>query len=86
MAFIGDFLMMSDSTPARCIRTPDGWAVSWIPGRWLDRNGAITSITIAEFIAEGVTPGHRLWPHVLSWLAEIGLTVNDMPTVRGGSW
>jgi len=80
MAIIGEHLMVSEQTAAWCIRTADGWSASWIPCRLLDRNRAITSIMIAEVIAQGAKPGHRLWPHVLNWLDEIGLTVADLPT------
>jgi hypothetical protein len=55
--------------------------VSWLPGRPLDRNTAITAMTLAETAAEAdLHEGHRLWPHIQSWAAELGLTATDAIT------
>jgi hypothetical protein len=41
----------------------------------LDRNTAITAMTLAEAAAgTGLHEGHRLWPHIQGWAAELGLT------------
>jgi hypothetical protein len=57
------------------------WQVSWLPGRLMDRNTAITAMTLAEVVAtEEVKPGHRLWLHVGGWSAELGLTAPDALT------
>jgi len=85
MAFLGDEVMSSDLTTALCMRTPNGWWVSWRTGRLVDRNGAVSAIMIAESVAAGVGPGHRMWTQVCHWLAELGLTEADLPT-GGGSW
>ncbi len=51
------------------------WEVSWLPGRRLDRNSAITAMTLAELAGPGgMHPGHRLWGHAEGWAAELGLT------------
>jgi hypothetical protein len=51
------------------------WEVSWLPGRDLNRNEAITAMVIADTTADGgVHPGHRAWPHVQGWAAELGMT------------
>jgi len=75
---ITDFGMSSDQTPhtARLLRfeAGDAWRVSWLPLRLMDRNAAITAMTIAEVAASGVEPGDRLWPHLEGWAAELGLT------------
>ena len=56
----------------------DGWVVSWLPGRLLDRNRAITAMVLAEIAGAGNPPaGDRLWPHIEGWAAEIGLTAPD---------
>jgi hypothetical protein len=54
----------------------DAWRVSWLPERLMDRNSAITAMTIAEYVAEhdDLAEGHRLWPHVEGWAEELGLT------------
>jgi hypothetical protein len=57
------------------------WEVSWLPGRHMDRNSAITAMVLADVTAYGaVNAGHRLWIHVESWAAELGLTAPDVLT------
>jgi hypothetical protein len=52
--------------------------VSWLPGQLLDRNAAITAMILADTAAERDLPeGHRLWPHIQGWGAELGLTGRD---------
>jgi hypothetical protein len=83
---ITDSLMVSDNTRHTAARRPDGtWVLSWLPGRALDRNQAITGMTIAEAVAQIQEEGraavidytHRLWPHIDGWAAELGLTGPD---------
>jgi hypothetical protein len=51
------------------------WQVSWLPGRLMDRNSAITAMVLADVAgADDVHAEHRLWPHIESWAAELGLT------------
>ena len=74
---INDTTMTSDQSPhtARHAASQNGWQVSWLPGRILDRNSAITAMVLAEISAdERVREGHRLWPHIQGWAAELGLT------------
>jgi hypothetical protein len=57
------------------------WQVSWLPSRLMDRNTAITAVTLAEVVAtDEVNPGHRLWLHIEGWSAELGLTAPDALT------
>ena len=77
---INDSSMTSDRTTHIARHTPDrhGWDVSWLPGRTLDRNTAITAMVLADVVGTGeVNAGHRLWPHVEGWAAELGLTAHD---------
>ena len=54
------------------------WEVSWLPGRVLDRNSAITAMVIADYAGErDLSERHRLWPFIESWAAELGLTGSD---------
>lgn len=54
------------------------WHVSWLPGRFMDRNSAITAMVLADVAGTGeVDAGHRLWPHIESWAAELGLSAPD---------
>lgn len=57
---------------------PTAWSVSWLPGRLLLRNQAITAMTIAEVVAvhadELADNGNRWWLHIDGWAAELGLS------------
>jgi hypothetical protein len=78
---IGETAMTSDQSAhiARQVPGPPrGWEVSWLPGQVFDRNTAITAMSLADIAATGdISPGHRLWPVVESWSAEVGLTGPD---------
>ena len=74
---INDSSMISDRTAHTARHAParGGWEVSWLPGQTLDRNTAITAMVLADTTAEpDLREGHRLWPHIQSWAAELGLT------------
>jgi hypothetical protein len=78
---INDTTMTSDQT-AHAARLASGhehrWEVSWLPGRALDRNSAITAMTLAGHAGEADLNGrHQLWPFIQSWAAELGLTASD---------
>jgi hypothetical protein len=76
---ISDTEMTSDETrhTARAAEG-GGWVVSWLPGRTLTQNQAITAMTIAEAVAahadELGNSGSRWWLHIDEWAAEMGLT------------
>ena len=54
------------------------WEVSWLPGRALDRNSAITAMVLADHAGEpDLNERHRLWPFIQTWAAELGLTGSD---------
>lgn len=54
------------------------WVVSWLPLRLLTRNQAITAMTIAETVGTtAVDHTHPMWPHLISWAAELDLTGPD---------
>ena len=74
---INDTTMTSDQTPHTARQAPsrNGWEVSWLPGRALDRNSAITAMILADTAAgQHLHENHRLWPFIQSWAAELGLT------------
>jgi hypothetical protein len=75
---IGDDNMRSDRTGHTARLVPGhrhAWVVSWLPGQHLDRNSAITAMVIADVSGSGgLDRGHRLWPHIEGWAAELGLT------------
>jgi len=78
---INDTTMTSDQTGHTARHAPGrqhGWEVSWLPGRVMDRNTAITAMILADTAAStDLHPGHRLWPHIQGWSAELGLTGPD---------
>ena len=77
---INDTTMTSDQTPHTARHAPNrnGWQVSWLPGRTLDRNSAITAMTLADLTTEhDLNERHQLWPFIQGWAAELGLTGSD---------
>ena len=77
---INDSSMSSDRTAhtARHASDRNGWEVSWLPGQILDRNAAITAMTLADTTAgRDLREADRLWPHIQGWAAELGLTGPD---------
>jgi hypothetical protein len=80
---IDDTAMSSDRTVHTARHSPDrnGWEVSWLPSQILDRNSAITAMTLADITAgKDLHEGHRLWPHIQGWAEELGLTGRDAIT------
>jgi hypothetical protein len=77
---INDTTMTSDQSAHTARNSPDrnGWEVSWLPGKILDRNAAVTAMTLADTTAEhDLHEKHQLWPHFHSWAAELGLTAPE---------
>lgn len=62
--------MTSDQTRQTAqARDEGGWAVSWLPGRILTQNQAVTAMTIAEACA-AVADLHM---HIDNWATELGI-------------
>jgi len=78
---INDTTMTSDQNPHTARQAPGRphhWQVSWLPGQAMGRNTAITAMLLADTAGQGdLHEGHRLWPHIQSWAAELGLTGPD---------
>ena len=78
---INDTTMTSDHTAHTARLAPGSqhlWEVSWLPGRALDRNSAITAMTLADLAGEhGLNEQHQLWPFIEGWAAELGLTGSE---------
>jgi len=78
---INDITMTSDQSAHTARQAPGQqgrWEVSWLPGQTLDRNTAITAMVLADLAAvKNLHEGHRLWPHVQGWAAEVGLTAPE---------
>ena len=75
---ITDTDMSSDLTRHTARAAADGWTVTWLPGRVLTRDQAVTAMTIAEMAVERAhilaDPSSRLWWHMDSWAEELGIT------------
>jgi hypothetical protein len=73
--------MTSDQTAHTARQAPGRqhlWEVSWLPGRVLDRNSAITAMILADHAGEpDLNEQHRLWPFIQTWAAELSLTGSD---------
>lgn len=48
---ITEGLMQSDLTDHSAVKVDGEWRVSWLPGKTLDRNQALTAMTIAEEVS-----------------------------------
>ncbi len=54
------------------------WRVTWLPGRVLTRNEAITAMTFAEIVQrETLSHDNEWWPFLDNWAAELDLTGPD---------
>jgi hypothetical protein len=73
-----DDSMSSDRSPHTARLAPGeqhAWEVSWLPGRRLNRNEAVTAMELADTTVNGhVHPGHQAWPHIQGWAAHLGMT------------
>ena len=70
-------LITSDHTAHTARPVPghqNAWLVTWLPSRVTSPSGAVTAMMLADATARGVRPGHRAWPHLCHWAAELGLT------------
>ena len=72
---ITDTDMTSDQSPHAARLTGGGWEATWLPGRALTRNQAITAMTLAEAAAPGA--GDRVRLFIDGWAAELGLAGAD---------
>jgi hypothetical protein len=71
--------MSSPATPHTARASGEGWEVSWLPGRTLTRNQAITAMVIANVVGDrGVGLAEDpIWPHLDGWAGELGLSGAD---------
>lgn len=70
---ISDDQMTCNATGHTARRSKAGWHVSWLPGRTLTRNQAITAKLLGEAAGRDPKPGDRIWPHAEGWAAELDL-------------
>ncbi|WP_433202002.1 hypothetical protein ACQP1G_11395 [Nocardia sp. CA-107356] len=71
-------MMTSDETThmARCVGG-DRWVVSWLPGRTLSGQQAVTAMTIATTVATHDVPTDTEWAMLDDLALELGLTARE---------
>lgn len=73
--------MTSDATrhyATRIDAEADSWESSWLPGRLLTRNQAMTAMVLAETVATSdLHSNDPKWAHVENWAKELDLTGPD---------
>lgn len=76
---ITDSVMTSTATDHQAAKvTREGvWSCTWCPGLQLDRNQAVSAVTLAEFIESGTAEGSKHWPLVRSLAGELGMTAQE---------
>ena len=81
---INDRTMTSDRSPHAARLAPGTqhhWEVSWLPGRRLTRNEAITAMTLAETCSTTRAPDpDRRWLFIEGWAEELGITADHAIT------
>jgi hypothetical protein len=81
---INDRDMTSDQTPHGARPASGGahqWEMSWLPGRRLTRNEAITAMVLAETTSTADTSElDRMRPFIQGWADELGLTADQAVT------
>lgn len=73
-------VIVSDVTTHTAVRGPDGWDLSWLPGRRFSRDQATTAMVLAEALVCATDPQDWIWGHVANWMAELGITVGELPS------
>jgi hypothetical protein len=78
---IFDDSMSSDYTTHRARLMPSRahlWEVSWLPGRRLDRNGAITAMVLADLVGSGdLQADDRQRIFAEGWAEELALRASE---------
>lgn len=74
---ITDKLIESSVTQHKAEDWGTGWYVTWIDGPPVDRNAAITAMTIAELVESGAAEGSKDWPIVRDFARELGMTAQE---------
>jgi hypothetical protein len=61
------------------------WEVSWLPGRRLTRNQAITAMVLSSALStEEIRQQDRMWPFIQGWADELGVTADQAVTQIAG--
>jgi hypothetical protein len=76
---ITDTSMTCDGSDHTATLVDESWQVSWLPDRTLDRNGAITALTLADIYAANPPPGDRDWLLAADFERELGIDSRFRP-------
>ena len=73
------------ATPVRMGDPYGAWKVSWLPGRELTRNQAVTAMVLTDYVEHSpAEPDRRRRAFVEGWAAELRLTGQDaIDRIRG---
>jgi hypothetical protein len=73
--------IVSDTTPHEARRVHDtySWKLSWLPDRRFSYDGTVAAMLAAEHLAENPSPDDRIWGHIETWMAQVGLDQSQWP-------
>jgi hypothetical protein len=83
--WITEDAMTSDGTRHQARLVETGWELSWLPGRVLDRNQAVTGMVLAETVAGASEVEASRLPLISSLASELGLT-GQQAVAQASSW
>ncbi|MEU0470232.1 MULTISPECIES: hypothetical protein [Amycolatopsis] len=63
----------STVTEHHAVNGPEGWLVTWLPGRKFDRNAAITAMLLVEIYVIDPPPKNPMWKLAENWEREISV-------------
>jgi hypothetical protein len=66
--------MEAISSGASAKQAGKGWRVSYLPGREVDRNQAVTAMVLSEAVASNPPEGHKDWLFIDRWAEELSLS------------
>jgi hypothetical protein len=76
--WITNDVMTSEDTRHQARLVESGWELSWLPGRVLDRNQAVTGMVLAEAVGDDSDVGSSRWPLISALASELGLSAHDV--------
>jgi hypothetical protein len=71
--------MTSSLTENHARLTPDGWVMSWLPGRVFTRNDALTAMALVEIYVSNPPVDSPSWLVAQCFERELGLDRGDRP-------
>lgn len=76
--WITNDVLTSEDTRHQARLVEAGWELSWLPGRVLDRNQAVTGMVLAEAVGDTPDVGSSRWPLISALASELGLSAHDV--------